>query len=100
MNLSLSSSQFASVLNKNKFKSSGLLFNFVFSKSTLVGFSINKSLGNSVSRNYFKRKCRALLFSKSFDYKIHLIVRPLVPLNRVGSLVDSFNSLYRFINHV
>jgi len=97
---SLSSCQFASVLNNNKFKSSGVLFNFTFSKSSLIGFSINKKLGSAISRNRFKRQCRFLLFSKKNDYQIHLIVRPLVPLDEICNLSLCFDGLYSFVDHV
>ena len=99
MKFSLSSAQCAAVIkNQHKFKTSGVLFYFVLSKKPLIGFAVNKKLGNAVLRNRFKRRCRSLLFSNKNSFHLRLLVQPVAPLNEIDSLPLCFDKLREFVN--
>ena len=88
----------AVIKNQHKFKASGILFYFVLSKKSLIGFAVNKKLGNAVLRNRFKRRCRALFFSKKNSFHLHLLVQPVVPLKEINCLPLCFDKLCEFVN--
>tara|TARA_B100001750_G_C15336494_1_gene510044 strand:+ start:320 stop:586 length:267 start_codon:yes stop_codon:yes gene_type:complete len=86
-------------MNKGRrFKASGVVFHFLLSTKPLIGFAVNKRLGNAVIRNRFKRRCRSLFFSKNFSTPLHLVVQPVVPLEKILHLPGCFKKLYESID--
>lgn len=77
----------------NKLKVHGVFFHFIVSLSPLIGFAVNKKLGNAVARNRFKRQCRAIMFSKKLSTSLHLVVQPVIPLEKIIHLPECFEKL-------
>ena len=92
MKLSLSSPQFQLVLQQSKSLTvNGLHFRFLPSKKNLIGFAINKKLGQAIQRNLFKRRCRAIFVNRLKNRPaFFLIVSPKKPLNQIDNIDESF----------
>ena len=96
MKISLSSTQFKSVLNNSTIKTiNNLQFYYSASSEPKIGFIVSKKLGSSVERNRFKRKCRNLFsyLSGNLGESFSLIVWPIKPLCDIVCVANSFSLL-------
>ena len=96
MKISLSSTQFKSVLSDSTIKTiNNLQFYYRASSDPKIGFIISKKLGSSVERNQFKRKCRNLFLSMSnnLNESFSLIIWPKKPLCDIMGVANSFSLL-------
>ena len=74
----------------------GLSFKYTRRQPSAVGFIVSKRYGNAVSRNLFKRRCRALfhhLFIKH-NAGIALIIKPNVANISYSQIECSLGILY------
>ena len=79
LNFSISSAEFNHIMKVSKSLVVGdLSFKYISNSKPSLGFSVSKHYGNSVSRNLFKRRCRALFRSWFINRGtgVALVVRP------------------------
>ena len=102
MKISLSSTQFKSVLNDSTIKTiNNLQFYYSASSDPKIGFIVSKKLGSSVERNHFKRKCRNLFLgvSDNLDKSFSLIVWPKKPLCDIVDVANTFSLLNKKVRN-
>ena len=79
LNFSIPSTEFNHIMKVSKSLVVGdLSFKYISKSKPSLGFAVSKHYGNSVSRNLFKRRCRALFKSVFINRgaAVALIVRP------------------------
>ena len=100
LNFSISSAEFNHIMKVSKSLVIGdLSFKYTSISGPSLGLIVSKHYGNSVSRNLFKRRCRALFRAKFINRgsMISLVVRPNKQNISFLELDTSFGRLYEQI---
>ena len=80
LNFSIPSTEFNHIMNVSKSLVIGdLSFKYTSAPRPSLGLAVSKHYGNSVARNLFKRRCRAIFRNKFINKNalVALIVRPI-----------------------